>query len=59
MKKSISNLGNALNKAEQKLINGGNTQAQVACRVCNPTIHWDHCDMQLACDLQEASVLFE
>lgn len=58
MKNRITNLGKVLSKADQKRIMAGHgTQAQIACRVCNPFVHYDNCDMELACTMQEASVL--
>ncbi|MCF2875522.1 MULTISPECIES: hypothetical protein [unclassified Tenacibaculum] len=41
MKKSILNLGKALSKANQKLINGGNgTASQGDCMISDPTDPW-------------------
>jgi hypothetical protein len=40
MKKQILNIGKALNKAEQKSVNGGRGLE------CNPGFHWDACALK-------------
>ena len=55
MKKSILNLGNALNKAEQKTINGGSINPVNSC-ICNRlTGNWNNPSCGTTCREEEVT----